>query len=70
LYGSGLSNAEFVDQLYMNVLGRMGEADGVNFWNDYLNAGGDRAVALVDFTQLPEYVGLSQADIESGYWVV
>lgn len=69
LYGSGLSDAQFVDQLYLNVLGRPGEADGVAFWNDYL-VGGDRAVALVQFTQLAEYVGLSQADIVNGYWVL
>jgi hypothetical protein len=69
LYGSGLTDAQFVDQLYLNVLGRPGEASGVEFWNDYL-VGGDRAVALVQFTQLAEYVGLSQADIVNGYWVL
>jgi hypothetical protein len=53
----------------LNVLGRPGEADGVAFWNDYL-VGGDRAVALVQFTQLADYVGLSQADIVNGYWVL
>ncbi len=70
LYGANLSDADFVDQLYLNVLGREGEAAGVGFWNGYLADGGDRAAALVDFTQLPEYVGLSQADIVNGYWVM
>lgn len=70
LYGADLSDADFVDQLYLNVLSRAGDADGVAFWNDYLATGGDRAAALVDFTQLPEYVGLSQADIANGYWVM
>ncbi|MEO3389326.1 FG-GAP-like repeat-containing protein [Mesorhizobium sp. CAU 1741] len=70
LYGSNLSDADFVDQLYLNVLGRPGEDAGVQFWSGYLADGGDRAAALVDFTQLPEYVGLSHADINNGYWVV
>lgn len=70
LYGANLSDADFVDQLYLNVLGREGEAAGVGFWNGYLADGGDRAAALVDFTQLPEYVGLSQANIVNGYWVM
>ncbi|MEO3386167.1 DUF4214 domain-containing protein [Mesorhizobium sp. CAU 1741] len=69
LYGSGLTDAEFVDQLYLNVLGRPGEEAGVDFWNDYLADGGARSAALVNFTQLAEYVGLSAPDIEDGYWV-
>src|SRR5690606_20833944 len=54
LYGSSLSNPDFVAQLYLNVLGRPGEAAGVDFWNDYLAGGGARADALVNFTQLAE----------------
>ncbi len=69
LYGSSLSDPDFVDQLYLNVLGRPGEAAGVDFWNDYLAGGGARADALVNFTQLAEYVGLSAPDIDNGYWV-
>lgn len=65
LYGAGLSNSQFVDQLYFNVLGRPGEVQGVEFWNHYLDSGmGDRAMVLVHFTQLPEYVGTSQPDME------
>lgn len=68
LYGTGLSNTDFVQQLYLNVLGRPGEADGVTYWTSYLGGVGDRADALVNFTQLPEYVGLSQHYIDNGYW--
>ena len=69
LFGTGLSNSDFVQQLYVNVLGRPGEAAGVTYWTNYLGSGGDRADALVNFTQLPEYVGLSEYYIENGYWV-
>lgn len=71
LYGTGLSNSQFVDQLYFNVLGRPGEQQGVEFWNQYLDSGaGDRAMVLVHFTQLPEYVGITWPDMENGYWVI
>lgn len=70
-YGNNLSNAAFVDALYLNVLGRSGEAGGVAHWNRMLdNKYQDRADVLVEFTQLPEYVGISQADIKDGYWVL
>src|SRR5690606_21939727 len=69
LHGANLSDAGFIDQLYLNVLGRPGEQAGADFWKAYLDNGGDRASALVSFTQLPEYAGISQANIENGYWV-
>lgn len=71
LYGTGLTNTAFIDQLYENVLHRAGEAAGVEYWNGYLAQGtGDRSDALVNFTQLAEYVAASQLDIEDGYRVV
>ena len=70
-YGSSLSNAAFVDALYLNVLNRPGEPGGVAYWNGVLNKKlTDRADVLVSFTQLPEFVGISAANITNGYWVV
>ena len=70
-YGSSLSNASFVDKTYQNVLGRNGETAGVMYWNEVLDKGyADRAKILELFTQLPEYVGISAADINNGYWVI
>jgi len=70
-YGSSLSNAAFVDALYQNVLSRGGDAGGVAYWNKMLdNKLQDRSDVLVEFTQLPEFVGISAANISNGYWVV
>jgi hypothetical protein len=70
-YGSSLSNAAFVDALYQNVLHRGGDAGGVAHWNRMLdNKLQDRSDVLVEFTQLPEFVGISAANISNGYWVV
>jgi hypothetical protein len=70
-YGSSLSNAAFVDALYQNVLSRGGDAGGVAYWSQQLdNKLQDRSDVLVQFTQLPEFVGISAANITNGYWVV
>jgi hypothetical protein len=71
LYGTAISDAQFVDQLYLNVLHRPGEAGGVAFWNKFLADGqGDRAEVLTRFTQEHEYVANSQKDMDDGFWVV
>jgi hypothetical protein len=70
-YGAWISDLEFVTQLYRNVLGREGDGAGIAYWTDFLaEAEGDRADVLVQFTQLPEYVGMSNADLQNGYWVM
>lgn len=54
-YGTNPTNAFYVDQLYLNVLGRPGEARGVAYWNQELDAGRtSKAAALVAFATLPE----------------
>jgi len=58
LYGNETSNAEFVDNLYENVLGRAGEADGVSFWNNSLDNGAQRSDVLLGFSESAENVQL------------
>jgi uncharacterized protein (TIGR01370 family) len=54
-YGSNPSNASYVDKLYQNVLGRAGEAGGVAYWNQQLDAGNiSKAAVLVQFATLAE----------------
>nr|WP_245247812.1 DUF4214 domain-containing protein [Tianweitania sediminis] len=70
-YGAWITDLDFVSQLYRNVLGREGEGAGIDYWTDALAAATmDRADVLVQFTQLEEYVGLSNADLQNGYWVM
>jgi serralysin len=69
-YGASLSNAAFVDALYQNVLHRGGDTGGIAYWNQQLDTKAqDRPNVLVQFTQLPEFVGISAANITNGYWV-
>lgn len=59
-YGS-LSNAEFVNLVYLNVLGRAGDQGGVAFWNDQLDRGlRSRGSLMTGFSESPEYVAGQQ----------
>jgi hypothetical protein len=68
-FGPQLSNSELVELFYGHVLGRAGEAEGLQFWTEYLEAGGDRSNMLLLFTQLPEFIGISESDVSPAVWV-
>ncbi len=53
-YGS-LSNQDFVEQLYHNALGRVGDAAGVAYWTGLLNAGVSKGSVLLGFSDSFEY---------------
>lgn len=56
-YGPSLSDAQFVDALYLNVLSRGGEPDGRAFWIDQLETGTmTRVEVLVAFSESSENV--------------
>lgn len=55
-YG-GLSNEEFVDLVYQNVLGRSPDAGGRAFWIRRLNEGLTRGVMMLQFSESAEFVG-------------
>lgn len=63
---ASLSNEELVDQLYMNILGREGEAEGEMFWNDVLDDGVARADVLIGFSESPENQMAVMGDISGG----
>jgi serralysin len=66
-YGTNPTNASYVDKLYLNVLGRPGEAGGVAYWNQELDAGRiSKAAVLVQFATLPEGASLVANEISSG----
>ena len=66
-YGANPSVASYVDNLYLNVLGRPGEAGGVAYWNQELSAGRiTRAAVLEAFATLPEGAALVADAIANG----
>lgn len=55
-YGAAVSDNELVDLLYRNVLGRSGEASGVQFWLDQLADGVAADDVLAQFSESAENV--------------
>lgn len=60
LYGQ-LTDREFVELIYENVLGRPGEREGVEFWTDRL-ATDSRGAVMLNFAESPEYVAVTQTE--------
>ncbi len=56
VYGAGASNAQIVDRLYHNVLGRAGEQGGTDYWIGRLQSGTSVADVLASFSESPENV--------------
>lgn len=48
---AGLTNIEFVQQLYINVLGSAGDAKGIQFWTDKLASGVSKGQVVAEFVQ-------------------
>lgn len=66
-YGANPTNASYVDNLYLNVLGRKGEAGGVAYWNQQLDAQSvSRAYVLEQFATLPEGAALVASAVSHG----
>ncbi|KIT15621.1 DUF4214 domain-containing protein [Jannaschia aquimarina] len=55
VYGS-LGDQAFIEQLYLNVLGRAADETGLANWVARLQSGMDRADVLVGFSNSPEFV--------------
>lgn len=61
----GMTNAQIVDTLYQNVLGRAPEEEGRSYWINQLNTGADTlAVVLTSFANSDEFVRNTQDTIK------
>lgn len=69
-YGADPNASDFVSRLYRNVLGRDGEAGGVQFWNTELARGAGKAQVLASFSESPENVQNVGAFINDGIFIV
>ena len=54
-YGS-LSDGQFVDRVYANVLGRAAEPGGRAYWVEQLGAGLSRGDMMIGFSDSPEFI--------------
>jgi hypothetical protein len=61
-YGA-LSNSEFVQLVYRNVLERTPDAGGLAYWTDHVNRGMSRGRMLMGFSESNEYRANTFADV-------
>lgn len=69
VYGSNPGNADFVDRLYENVLGRDGEPGGFAYWTGELDRGASREYVLASFSESQENIVGVMPEISSGIWL-
>jgi hypothetical protein len=56
LYGEDITNEEFVNAVYPNVLGRLPDAGGASFWIGFLDQGNSRAELILLISNAPEFI--------------
>ena len=64
---TGLTDAQFVDVLYGQILGRTGDGGGRQFWNSYLDQGGTRDSTVTGFTDSSEFQSKYAAQSSAAY---
>ena len=70
LYGTNPSNFEYIDAMYQNVLFRLPDQEGYDFWVGGMEAGLSREDILIAFTQSQENINNNIANLDDGVWVV
>lgn len=68
IYGVDPTPADFVAKLYLNILGREGEAAGLAYWEGQINSGISMAQVLASFSETQENRTGAEGLIEDGIW--
>lgn len=67
-YGSSLSNAEFLELVYQNVLGRSPDASGLQYWLGRMSSGTSRGQVMVHFSESIEFIEQMAPTITGSCW--
>lgn len=67
-YGSSLTDTEFVDIVYQNVLDRQPDERGRNYWLEEMASGADRAEILARFSDSEENRSKLTPETDDGVW--
>lgn len=70
LFGVDPSNEEYVNAMYLNVLDRLPDQAGCDYWKNLLDQGYHREGVLVQFAQSDENREKTAPDLDDGIWVV
>lgn len=66
IYGSNISNADFINMMYQNILSRETDLEGYDYWLNALEQTGDRGEMIINFSNSAEYVTKTATSID-GY---
>ncbi len=69
-FGANLSNEQYIDRLYENVLSRDPSAGETQFYVDAINQGTSRSQLLVNFSESPENQANTAGLVGGGVWDV
>lgn len=69
----GLTDQQYVEKIYTNVLGQAGDSAGIAYWSGLLNTGTKRSDMVADFVSIsldfdktaPQYTSLAQTDLDA-----
>lgn len=68
-YPNYMTNEEIISSFYKNVLGRTGDAEGVQYWTKQLDSGTAKGKVFVDImTATVKYSGTDAAALQSQAW--
>ncbi len=67
-YGPSLSNGQFIDLVYQNVLDRDPDAGGRSYWLQRMANGLTRGQVMVHFSESPENIAKVGPEITGGCW--
>jgi hypothetical protein len=67
LYGANLTDSQFVDHVYSNVLHRAPDQAGADFWNNAMHAGLGRIGLLIGFSESAENISAVGSVINNGF---
>ncbi len=71
LFGENPTNEQYIDAMYQNVLDRLPDQGGYDFWvGGMVNDGLTREDILIAFTKSDENVDRTAPDLDDGVWVV
>lgn len=70
LYGDNPTNFEYIDAMYVNVLNRLPDQAGYDFWVGGMEQGLTREDILIAFTNSVENVERNSVNLDDGIWVV
>ncbi len=70
LFGANPTNEQYIDAMYLNVLDRLPDQGGYDFWVGGMEQGLTREDILIAFTKSDENVARTAPDLDDGVWVV